>query len=195
MHKKYSICQVLFIAVIIISRAYSDKNRRHKYKHHDKTLWKKEYEDELIDATLSSKKRENITRVTQYTGKTDNEIVIEKIMDSITSSEKYLKKVNSIDFRLNRLDIEVHEKTNNILKLLTEIMKTIHDDSYAEKLGIELGELKTDLNEVKSIIAKTQKVNSKNPGNEALYFQVLFLDIINMIMNPADHYGILYICY
>ncbi|KAJ0183802.1 hypothetical protein K1T71_000225 [Dendrolimus kikuchii] len=162
MYQKYSIFHVIFIAVTLLSRAHSKEKGRHKYGHPDKSLWKKEYENELTDAMLSSRQRENITRVTQSAGMSDNEVVIEKLMDTITSSEKYLKKVDSIDFRLNRLDIEIHEKTNSILKLLTEIMKTVHDDTHTDKLGMALDSLRNDMNDVKLIMERNQRTNN-NP--------------------------------
>lgn len=95
----------------------------------------------------------------------DNEAVIDKLMETITSSEKYLKKVDSIDFRLNRLDIEVHEKTNSILKQLMEIMKAIRSDAYPDKLETVLDTLKTQVNQIKFIL---EKQPPRNAGNEEL---------------------------
>ncbi|CAG9781890.1 unnamed protein product [Diatraea saccharalis] len=115
----------------------------------DKSLWKKEYEEELTDAIMSSRKKDNITRIVQSASISDNEVVIDKLMETISSSEKYLKKVDSIDFRLNRLDIEVHEKTNNILKQIGEIMKVIRTE-YPDKFEASLDALKSQLNQIKT---------------------------------------------
>lgn len=125
----------------------------------DKVLWKKEYEDELTDAMLSSKKRDNSTRVQQSVS--DNEAVVERLMDSITSSEKYLKKVDSIDFRLNRLDIEVHEKTNNIIKHLAEIRKGLHS-TRPDKSQALLEALKNEIYQIKFQLESSQRTAHGN---------------------------------
>lgn len=128
-----------------------------KQEFEDKVLWKKEYEDELTDAMLSSRKRENSTRVQQSAALSDNEAVVERLIDSITSSEKYLKKVDSIDFRLNRLDIEVHEKTNNIMKHLAEIRKGLHS-ARPDKSQALLEALKNELYQIKFQIENSQRL-------------------------------------
>lgn len=155
--------QLVLIGLSTITCELSrDKRARRKNDYADKSLWKKEYEDELTDAMLSSRKRENVTRVVQSAGMSDNDAVIEKLMETITSSEKYLKKVDSIDFRLNRLDIEVHEKTNNIIKQLADISKSIHTGGYAEKLETVLDALKTDVNQIKYTLEKSPRSNTGN---------------------------------
>ncbi|XP_028162551.1 ficolin-2-like [Ostrinia furnacalis] len=154
----------VLIALSAFCEAAREKRSRRKNDYPDKSLWKKEYEDELTDAMLSTRKRDNITRVVQSAASSDNEAVIDKLMETITSSEKYLKKVDSIDFRLNRLDIEVHEKTNSILKQLMEIMKAIRNDAYPDKLETVLDTLKTEVNQIKFILEKNPR--STNAGND-----------------------------
>lgn len=111
--------------------------------------WKSEYEDELTEAMLTQvRARENATRVAQSPTH-DNDAVIDKLMETITSSEKYLKRVDSMDFRLNRLDIELHEKTNSILKYLTEMMKVVRAQSVTDKLDGVVTDIKSDINELK----------------------------------------------
>lgn len=141
---------------IASSSAAKEKKTKRKNEYQDKALWKKEYEAELNDAMLATRKRENVTRVVQSAG-SDNEAVIDKLMESITSSEKYLKKVDSIDFRLNRLDIEVHEKTNSILKYLTEIMKIVRNQGSADKLETVLDSMKNELTGMKSMVEKVSR--------------------------------------
>lgn len=159
----------LFVLIALSSsscEANRDKRNRRKNDYPDKSLWKKEYEDELTDAMLSTKRKDNVTRVIQSASLSDNEAVIDKLMETITSSEKYLKKVDSIDFRLNRLDIEVHEKTNSILKQLMEIMKALKNENYSDKLETVLDTLKTEVNQVKLLLEKTPRSN--NAGNMEL---------------------------
>lgn len=136
-------------------------------------LWKKEYEDELTDAMLTSKKRDNSTRVQQSTAISDNEAVVERLMDSITSSEKYLKKVDSIDFRLNRLDIEVHEKTNNIMKHLAEIQKGLHS-SRPDKTQALLEALKNEIYQIKFQLESNQRTGHGKSHRHLVVVDVLF---------------------
>lgn len=167
MVRSREVLRIIVASLVVISAVScavsSDKRGRRRNEFGDKTLWKKEYENELTDAMLTSKKRDNHTRVAQSANLSDNEGVVEKLMDTITSSEKYLKKVDSIDFRLNRLDIEVHEKTNKIMKQLTEIIKKANNDANTEKLEGILGSLKNDIYKVKFLIENRQRTN---PGNE-----------------------------
>lgn len=163
-----TLLQVLVTLSAISCEVNRDKRGRRKNDYSDKSLWKKEYEDELTDAMLSTKKKENITRVVQ-SAMSDNEAVIEKLMESITSSEKYLKKIESIDFRLNRLDIEVHEKTNSIMKRLNEIFKGLREQGYSDKLETVLDTLKTDVNQIKFVLNKKPRTDGTGK------FKVLFL--------------------
>ncbi|XP_072931047.1 fibrinogen C domain-containing protein 1-like isoform X2 [Epargyreus clarus] len=150
---------VLVTLTAVTGEVSGDRKGRRKNDSPEKSLWKKEYEDELTDAMLSSKKKDNFTRVPQSTSMSDNEMVIEKLMDSITSSEKYLKKVDSVDFRLNRLDIEVHEKTNAILKRLTEIIKSIEAHPYEDKIDTAIDSIKNDVGHIKGMLEHSPRAD------------------------------------
>ncbi|CAH2985354.1 unnamed protein product [Chilo suppressalis] len=157
---------VVFIILSLGScEVQRDKRARKKDDYPEKSLWKKEYEDELTDAMLSTRKRENVTRMVQSASLSDNEVVIDKLMETITSSEKYLKKVDSIDFRLNRLDIEVHEKTNNILKQLMEILKVLRTEN-PDKFESSLDTLKSQMNQVKFLLEKAPRNEHTVDGHE-----------------------------
>ncbi|XP_030026691.1 fibrinogen C domain-containing protein 1 isoform X1 [Manduca sexta] len=167
MIRNLAILQIIVVTLSITSCEVSrEKRGRRKNDYPDKSLWKKEYEDELTDAMLNSRKRDNTTRVAQSISTSDNEAVLEKLMDTITASEKSLKKVDSIDFRLNRLDIEVHEKTNSILKQLGDIMKALRNEVYSEKLETTLENLKTDLSHIKFAMDKSPRTNNAVDGAE-----------------------------
>nr|XP_037866421.1 fibrinogen C domain-containing protein 1 isoform X3 [Bombyx mori] len=161
---------LLYIVLLTLTCAHLEVNRdkrgRRKNNHEDKTLWKEEYEKELTDAMLSSRRRDNVTRVPQSPGIGDNEAVIEKLMETITSSEKYFKKVESIDFRLNRLDIEIHEKTNSIAKQLGEIMKAVNSDAYGDKFETILETIKSDVSQIKYSLQMTPRSNNAVSGTE-----------------------------
>ncbi|CAH0703490.1 unnamed protein product [Spodoptera exigua] len=169
MFPNLTVLQIALIALTTIScEVTRDKRGRRKNDEPDKSLWKKEYEEELTDAILSGRKQENYTRAAQGGPSTENDAVIEKLMESITSSEKYLKKVDSIEFRLNRLDIEVHEKTNAIIKLLNEITKTLRSDTCSQKMESALTTMKNDVSSIKFYVEKNpmQRSNAPTEGRE-----------------------------
>lgn len=159
MVRSLEILQVYLIVVSMISCEILERRGRRKNDFGDKSLWKNEYESELNDAIMS-KRRENKTRVAMSPSFSDNEAVVEKLMESIISSEKYLKKVDSIDFRLNRLDIEVHEKTNNIIKHLAELSKTFRSDR-TDKLEELMLALKSEIQHIKFMF----DTNPRSNGN------------------------------
>ena len=164
MFPKFTFLQIVLFALTIISgevtRDRPDKRGRRRNDEADKTFWKKEYEDELNDAILTNK-RENFTRSAgPQAGAIDNEAVVEKLLDSITSSERYLKKIEAVEFRLNRLDIEVHEKTNSIMKLLNNMSKSLKTDTCSDKVDSALRGLMTDVNSIKLAV-------ERNPNNVA----------------------------
>ncbi|XP_052746732.1 techylectin-5B-like [Bicyclus anynana] len=144
----------LSIAVVFIIVVSEGKKGRMKQERMENSLWKQEYENELSDAMLSPKRGGNVTRVAQSPSMSDNEAVVEKLIDTISASEKYLKKVESIDFRLNRLDIEIHEKTNSIMKHLSEIIRTIQNQTPSDKL-VMLDTMKSDIGQIKYALERT----------------------------------------
>lgn len=172
--------EILQIA-LAFSTVTCEIGRVKKKEFEDKVLWKKEYEDELTDAMLTSKKRDNTTRVQQSAALSDNEAVVERLMDSITSSEKYLKKVDSIDFRLNRLDIEVHEKTNNIMKHLTEIQKALHSNR-PDKIQTLLETLKNEMYQIKFHLESNQRTGNGNVHRHFVVVDVLQINYVYLVL-------------
>ncbi|XP_048488907.1 fibrinogen C domain-containing protein 1 [Plutella xylostella] len=129
------------------------------------SLWKNEHENELTEAMMTLK-RGNLTRVRSHTEPlAETEAVIDKLLESITASEKYMKKVDSIEFRLNRLDIEIHEKTNNILKYLSEMMKVIRSQGFSEKVDMAVDVLKSEMESIRLLMEKNRRsYKSKDDG-------------------------------
>ncbi|KAJ8737145.1 hypothetical protein PYW07_000416 [Mythimna separata] len=163
MSPNFTLLQIVLCALTIISGEVSrNKRGRRKDDDADKTLWKKEYEDELTDAMLTGK-RENYTRsASPQVGSMDNDAVIEKLMESITSSERYLKKIEAIEFRLNRLDIEVHEKTNAMMKTLNNISKSVRAESCS-KLEPIIQSLVADVTSIKYSMDKNPRSSNTIP--------------------------------
>lgn len=121
------------------------------------SLWQNEHENELTEAMMTLK-RGNLTRVRSHTEPlAETEAVIDKLLESITASEKYMKKVDSIEFRLNRLDIEIHEKTNNILKYLSEMMKVIRSQGFSEKVDMAVDVLKSEMESIRLLMEKNRR--------------------------------------
>lgn len=125
-------------------------------------LWKNEYEMELSDAMVIPNKGKNYSRASEVAAASDNEIVIEKLMESITANEKYLKKIENIDFRLTRLDIELHEKSNDILKRLSEMNSAIPNPDDSVNLTNVLDDLKVTLGHIKLMLKNDQQHRGKN---------------------------------
>lgn len=158
--------KILLVAIyfyVVSTEPNRDRHPRRKNERLDSSLWKKEYESELTDALLTSKRAKNLTRLPQSTS--SDEAVLERLMETITSSERYLKKIESIDFRLNRLDIEVHEKTNLMLKRLTEINTALQNQG-PDKADTSLDTLKTDVGQLKYYFEN--KLGPINKGGNVL---------------------------
>ncbi|XP_053624592.1 angiopoietin-related protein 4-like isoform X2 [Plodia interpunctella] len=153
--KRILMFSIIFLTVFsAVSCEKKKASSRRKFENQEKSLWKKEYENELTEAMLTGRKHDNNTRKPQASGFTDSDNVLEKLMETIMSSERYLKKVESIDFRLNRLDIEVHEKTNSILKQLIDIMKLLRTTSDTEKYDSAMETFKSDLIAIRAQLEK-----------------------------------------
>lgn len=54
---------------------------------------------------------------------------LDKIVDTLLASEKYLKKIEVVQRRLHHLDTSLHDKTNMMLKYLSEMIKTTNSNS------------------------------------------------------------------
>ncbi|CAH0716405.1 unnamed protein product, partial [Brenthis ino] len=187
-------CKVLLV-VLVFTKASSDnirgksgKRKQHLYSNDN--IWKKVYETELDDAFLVSDRDKNFTRAAQSTSTSDNEVVIEKLMEAITANEKYLKKIENIDFKLNRLDIEIHERTNAILKRLTEVTTTVHSPGDSKKYNASWDDLKTDISQIKLSLEKYQRhsVDNKECSLEVnLDSRLSFLEShMKSVMNSVD---------
>nr|XP_026499442.1 fibroleukin-like [Vanessa tameamea] len=155
MVSNYKLLSITLVFSVVSGEFHREKHGKRKQERFDKTLWKKEYENELNEAMLAPNRAKNVSRFAQSA--TDNEVVIEKLMETITASEKHLKKMESIDFRLNRLDIEVHEKTDKILKQLMDITTAIDNLNYNEKMEAVLGPFRTDIEQIKSMLENQKR--------------------------------------
>ncbi|KAL4704584.1 hypothetical protein ACJJTC_017839 [Scirpophaga incertulas] len=152
------------LIVLVLSIKYCeqvlDKTSKNNFNA-DKSMWKNEYEEELTDAVLSSRRKSNTTLNSQ-SQTLDTEEVLDKLFDMITSSKKYLKKVDSIDFKLNRLDIEVHEMTKSVMKQLTGLTKSIPTDGCTDKVLVALQDFRS---QIKQLLG-TSRTDTTGDGQE-----------------------------
>lgn len=116
---KYIILSLFIVITQIVLglRDKSDENQENSYNS----------DEDEADALILGKKL--ATPFKNKKGKADKEIIIEKFIDSLVSSERYLALMER---KLNHLDISFHEKSSNIMNYLTEMMKKIKPQPTAE---------------------------------------------------------------
>ncbi|XP_031767403.2 fibrinogen C domain-containing protein 1-like isoform X1 [Galleria mellonella] len=104
---------------------------------------------EESDARVHYKK--NMPTTISRSAKSD--AIVEKFVETLISSERYLKMVEIIERKLTLLDATFHERTNSILKYLTEILK-LGKPSQADALENTLVTVRNDLDKVKQFLAE-----------------------------------------
>ncbi|CAD0194178.1 unnamed protein product [Chrysodeixis includens] len=104
-------------------------------------------EDESDDG-FTARKRTN-PRVPTTTGRSSvGDAVVEKFVETLMSSERYLKMIESVERKMNHLDTTFHERTNSILKYQSEMLRILKSSS-AESVEKALRTVKTDLDKLK----------------------------------------------
>ncbi|KAJ8737692.1 hypothetical protein PYW08_000287 [Mythimna loreyi] len=74
--------------------------------------------------------------------------VVEKFVETLMASEKYLKMIESVERKLTHLDMTFHERTNSILKYLSEMLRLIKASS-SEMIEKALKNVKEDMDNLK----------------------------------------------
>uniref|UniRef100_A0A2A4J0G4 Uncharacterized protein n=1 Tax=Heliothis virescens TaxID=7102 RepID=A0A2A4J0G4_HELVI len=98
------------------------------------------------------KKRVDIKQTT--TGRSAvGDAVVEKFVETLMSSERYLKMIESVERKMNHLDTTFHERTNSILKYLSEMLRMIKTSS-SEMLEKALRNVKLDLDKLKQSMSE-----------------------------------------
>lgn len=85
------------------------------------------------------------------TGKPKGDVVVEKFVETLMSSERYLKLVETVDSKVTHLDATFRERSNSILKYLSELTRLVRA-SPANVLELALKSLKTDLDKLKNTV-------------------------------------------
>ena len=80
------------------------------------------------------------------------EIAVEKFVDTMMASEKYLKMIEAVEIKVNHLNTVFIERSNVILKYITEVL-TLIKTSPVDALENSLQTLKGDLDKLKRLIS------------------------------------------
>lgn len=76
------------------------------------------------------------------------EIVVEKFVETLMASERYLKMIESVERKLNHLDATFHERTNSILKYVSEMLRAIKN-TPTDTVESALRSIKADMDRIK----------------------------------------------
>lgn len=106
-------------------------------------------DEDTMDAIILGRKR-NMSRLHQPSTKLGQDAMVEKFLDSLISSERYLEMLEK---KMTHLDVTVHEKTNSIMKYLVEILRKIKTKSNDE-VEMALRSVKNDLDAFKDMIVQ-----------------------------------------
>ncbi|KOB72876.1 Angiopoietin-like 1 [Operophtera brumata] len=77
--------------------------------------------------------------------------VVEKFVETLITSEKYLKQIDALERKVNHLDANFHEKSNSMLKYLSEMLQLLKS-SPTDILEKALTAMKTDLDRLKQTV-------------------------------------------
>lgn len=110
--------------------------------------------DSSRDIELTDKKGEYVMP-SNSSRSTKNEIIIEKFLDNMLNSDEYYNKIDTIQDKLNYLNYLLYNKTNTIIKYLSNIYKIVQT-SPIHVMESAVQSLKDDLNKVKNIITQRQ---------------------------------------
>ncbi|XP_050361215.1 angiopoietin-related protein 4-like [Nymphalis io] len=91
---------------------------------------------------------------------TKPEVVVEKFVETLMASERYLKLIETVDGKLVHLETTFQERTNTILKYLTEVLR-VTKTSPVDALQSSLHSLKNDLDKLKHVISQPKDESPK----------------------------------
>ncbi|CAH0716404.1 unnamed protein product, partial [Brenthis ino] len=111
-------------------------------------------EDDISIENEYDSRNNNVSWHTTTAGyTTKGEIAVEKFVDTMMASEKYLKMIETVENRLSHLESVFLVRTNTILKYMTEVLRVIKT-SPVDILENALQSLKTDLDKLKRLISQ-----------------------------------------
>ncbi|XP_075990441.1 fibrinogen C domain-containing protein 1-like isoform X2 [Anticarsia gemmatalis] len=93
------------------------------------------------------------------------EAVVEKFVETLISSERYLKMIETVERKLNHLDTTVHERTNSILKYLSEMLRVLKTSS-PDIIENSLKTVKSDLEKLHASLARSSAPTMRVDASE-----------------------------
>ncbi|XP_045510175.1 angiopoietin-related protein 7-like isoform X2 [Colias croceus] len=122
---------------------------------------REEEDDDSSNVQVRSKY--NLTHAPTTTGRTlKGEMVVEKFVDTLMASERYLKMVESVEKKINHLDANFHDRTNTILKYLAEVLRIAKTASAPQDVMEKtLRSLKHDLDKLQQAVSEKVKALPK----------------------------------
>lgn len=146
---------LLFLSLIATATAVTsvakshDKNRdRSRQSSHEKTN-----EDSEEEIFFNRKDIDSLPSVPASAKALKGEVVVEKFVETLMASERYLKMIESVERKLNHLDATFHERTNSILKYVSEMLRTMKSGP-GDLVENALRSIKTDLDKLKMSVTE-----------------------------------------
>lgn len=94
------------------------------------------------------------TSMPTTTGRTAKpEVVVEKFVETLIASERYLKLIEVVEDKMGHLQTIFRERTNTVMKYLTEILRVIKT-SPVDQVQSNLHSLKDDLEKLKKYVSQ-----------------------------------------
>ncbi|XP_034839713.1 angiopoietin-1-like isoform X3 [Maniola hyperantus] len=100
------------------------------------------------------------TRLPIITSKTiQGEIVVEKFVDTLLASEKYLKMIETVEDKLTHLETTLQDRSSAILKYLAEVLRVVKSTPSDQILENALQLVKNDLDKLKETMQRQVPAN------------------------------------
>ncbi|XP_045784004.1 angiopoietin-related protein 7-like isoform X3 [Maniola jurtina] len=90
---------------------------------------------------------------------TKGEIVVEKFVDTLMASEKYLKMIETVEEKLTHLETTFQDRSSAILKYLAEVLRVVKTSPSDHILENALQLLKNDLDRLKETMQRQVPAN------------------------------------
>lgn len=146
---------LLFLSLLATATAVTngpkshDKNReRTRERNNDKN------NDDSEEAIFFNRKDiDSLPSAPTSTKALKGEVVVEKFVETLMASERYLKMIESVERKLNHLDATFHERTNSILKYVSEMLRNMKAGP-GDLMENALRSIKTDLDKLKMSVTE-----------------------------------------
>lgn len=152
---------LIFLSLIATAAAVTsgakghDKNRDRSRSH------EKSNEDSEEAIFFNRKDVDSLPSAPTSTMAMKGEVVVEKFVETLMASERYLKMIESVERKLNHLDATFHERTNSILKYVSEMLRTMKAGP-GDLMENALRSIKTDLDKLKmSVTERLERPNMR----------------------------------